>query len=165
LALEYQDFVTTFVIMVGRPAKDKNKMVQPQEIDTLLQSTMEERNKNMDVEHASTWNGKQSDLDDNDDVWDLYCLGTGFALLPNNNSNTSLLLSMLNVTQVPSIIVIDTATGRQVGGDVALLAMVSNRDNPQRILQAWEQGKSGLSCCETLLAMATCQTSVWCVIQ
>jgi hypothetical protein len=160
LALDYGDFVTTVVIMVGRSAETEDG-VDP-ETDSLLQIATEERNSSRDLEHASAPNFRQSELRSNGYLWDLFCLGTGFSLLPDDN--TSFLLSILNVIQVPSIIVVDTATGRKVGGDATLLAMETHRDNPQQVLQAWEQGKSGLSFCETLLALAKCQTLA-CMIQ
>jgi hypothetical protein len=146
LALAYQDLLTTVVIMVGRPAQG-----QAQETSALLTRSGD----SLDEEGGA--GGISDVLDDN-----IFCHGTGFSLLCMDH--TSVLLSMLNVTQVPSVVVLDTVTGRQLG-DTALLAMEHHANNPHQVIQAWEQGKSGLSCCSKFLAMVTCQTSTPCVIQ
>jgi hypothetical protein len=90
LSLEYQDIVTTVVIMVGRPEQDVNLVEN--ETDSLFPSAAEECSSNLDVERGSTSNWRQNGICGD---WDLFCLGTGFALLPNNNNSTSLILSML----------------------------------------------------------------------
>lgn len=165
LALDYQGYVTTIVIMVGRrqlQAEEEDRTAQ--ETDTLLQREDGNVDQNtLDVESGAAESTDSRALGDDDNVnTDLFCHGTGFALLAIND--TSLLLSMLNVTQVPSVVVVDTVTGRKLG-DNALLAMEHHRDDPERALQAWERGHSGLSCCRTAIATATCQTSSSCAIQ
>ncbi|KAG7359738.1 hypothetical protein IV203_034836 [Nitzschia inconspicua] len=152
LALEYHELVTTVVVMVGQP---RAPTADTRTETTSLLQTNCQGDKDDDIVGIATTNQI------NNDGGNVFCNGTGFALLSLHN--TSILLSMLNVTQVPSVVVVDTVTGRRLG-DTALLAMEHHRDHPQRVIDAWEQGKSGLSCCSTMLAIATCRTSS-CVIQ
>lgn len=85
----------------------------------------------------------------------IFCQGTGFAVLPP----TPVLLSMLNISQVPVAIVFETATGQRISRD-AMLAMEWN--DPQSVINAWQRGKSGLDCTQKALAIASLQTD--CVV-
>lgn len=93
--------------------------------------------------------------DDTEDPDFLFCQGTGFAVLPPS----SVVLSMLNITQVPYLAVLETATGQRKDSD-AMLAMEWN--DPHAVINMWQRGKSGLSCTQKILAVASCQSQ--CVI-
>jgi hypothetical protein len=77
--------------------------------------------------------------------------GTGFAAL----GSTPVLMSLLNVTQVPTIVIIDSNTGRPVSRDSAL-AMEWN--DPHDCLNAWQAGGSGLTACQKVFSLATFQS-------
>lgn len=82
---------------------------------------------------------------------DAFCQGTGFALLPS----TPILLSVLNITQVPAAVVLDSGTGQKMSKD-AMLAI--EWSDPQSVINAWQRGKSGLDCTQKALAVASLQT-------
>jgi hypothetical protein len=77
--------------------------------------------------------------------------GTGFAAL----GSTPVLMSLLNVTQVPTIVIIDSSTGRPISGDSAL-AMEWN--DPHDCLNAWQAGGSGLTAWQRIFSLATFQS-------
>jgi hypothetical protein len=83
----------------------------------------------------------------------LFCRGTGFASLPSS----AILRAILNITQVPTIVVVDTSTGRSISPDAGL-AMEWNE--PHFVINAWQRGKSGLSCSQKALAVMTFQSSI-----
>ncbi len=93
---------------------------------------------------------KNSSCDDT-----IFCHGTGFAAIPA----TPLLLSMLNVNQVPTIIILDNATGQKISRD-AMIAMEWN--DAHSVINAWQKGKSGLSFAQKTIAVATLQSD--CII-
>ena len=82
--------------------------------------------------------------------------GTGFTYIRPTSSSVSIFMTLLNVTQVPTIIIFDTSTGRPISAD-AKLALEWNE--PHDVLQAWHVGHSGLTTCQKLFAVATCQSS------
>jgi hypothetical protein len=91
--------------------------------------------------------------------------GTGFVKMEFN----PILLTILNITQLPSLVVIDTTTGRPLSGSSSssrfnhhtMVAIEYN--DPDSVIQAWKQGKSGISCCQSIWVTATCQDSA-CVV-
>lgn len=82
----------------------------------------------------------------------LFCQGTGFTSFPSSPT----LMSVLNITQVPSLIVLDTLTGRPIHSDAAL-ALEWN--DPHAVLDAWQQGQSGLSSTQKVTAVVTLQSN------
>lgn len=81
--------------------------------------------------------------------------GTGFSSFPSS----SVLMTILNVTKVPTIVIVDTATGFPVSPDAGL-AMEWN--DAHYVLNAWQRKSSGLSWVQKLLAVVSCQSD--CVI-
>jgi hypothetical protein len=85
----------------------------------------------------------------------LFCHGTGFACLPP----LPMLLSILNISQVPSLVILDASSGQKLSRD-AMIAVEWN--DAHSVINAWQKGQSGLSLPQKLLAMATLQSD--CVI-
>jgi hypothetical protein len=85
----------------------------------------------------------------------MFCHGTGFASLPSS----SIIMALFNVTQVPTILVVDTDTGRLLPSDAGL-AMEWN--DPHYVLNAWQRGSSGLTVGQKVLAVMSFQSD--CVI-
>jgi hypothetical protein len=81
----------------------------------------------------------------------MFCQGTSFAILPAS----AVLLSMININQVPAIVILDTATGQRISRD-AMLAMEWN--DPHSVVNAWQRGKTGLDCTQKILAVASFQS-------
>jgi hypothetical protein len=77
--------------------------------------------------------------------------GTGFAAL----GSTPVLMSLLNVTQVPTIVIIDSDTGRPLSRDSALAI---EWNDPHDCLNAWQAGGSGLTACQKGFSLATFQS-------
>jgi hypothetical protein len=95
-------------------------------------------------------------LNDNGEERDtLFCQGTGFSSFPSS----SILMMLFNITQVPTIVIVDTTTGRAKSPDAGL-AMEWN--DPHYVINAWQRGNSGLSLSQKALSVITCQSN--CVI-
>jgi hypothetical protein len=92
-----------------------------------------------------------------------FCSGTGFTVFPSTVS-ISTILAILNVSKIPSVVVIDTTTGRIVSRD-AILAIEKN--NSHTVINRWQSGKSGLSFSQSICAAVTCQSEDFscCTIQ
>jgi hypothetical protein len=88
--------------------------------------------------------GKESD--------NSFCEGTGFAIFPFFPMATRL----LNVTQVPAIVVIDSTTGRPLSSDAALAV---EWNDPHFVINAWQRKKSGLSCSQKAFSVLTFQST------
>ena len=86
-------------------------------------------------------------------------LGTGTGFVGMECDPT--VLTILNITQLPTVVVIDTKTGRPLlssGRHNHHRAMAAIEYNdPDTVIQAWKQGKSGLTCCQSIWTIATCQ--------
>ncbi|CAJ1965647.1 unnamed protein product [Cylindrotheca closterium] len=82
----------------------------------------------------------------------LFCQGTGFTSFPFSAT----LMSVLNIAQVPSLVVLDTQTGRPIHSDAAL-ALEWN--NPHEVLGAWEQEQSGLTTTQKAVSVVTLQSN------
>jgi len=90
---------------------------------------------------------------------EIFSQGTGFCYLPE----TPFLRSLLNISQVPCIIVVDTTTKDQKKmSQDAMLAIEWN--NPHHVINAWQRGQSGLTWTQKIMAVITLQSSP-CVIQ
>jgi hypothetical protein len=76
--------------------------------------------------------------------------GTGFAAL----GSTPVLMSLLNVTQVPTIVIIDSDTGRPLSSGSALAI---EWNDPHDCLNAWQAGASGLTARQKVFSLATFQ--------
>jgi hypothetical protein len=87
---------------------------------------------------------------------DFFCHGTGFCHLPE----TPLVRSLLNISQVPCVIIVNSTTGEKMSQD-AMLAMEWN--DAHRVINSWQRGQSGLTCTQKMMAVATFQSS--CAIQ
>ena len=94
-------------------------------------------------------------LNDGEDGDGFFCQGTGFLVFPFS----PILMTLFNITQTPTIKIVDTATGRALTTDAGL-AMEWN--DPHYVINAWQRGRSGLSVGQKTLAMITCQSD--CVI-
>lgn len=86
----------------------------------------------------------------------IFCEGTGFSHLPS----TPTVRSLLNISQVPCVIVVDVKTGQKMPQD-AMLAMEWN--DAHTVINSWQRGRSGLSCTQKMLAVAALQSN--CIIQ
>ena len=85
-----------------------------------------------------------------------FCQGTGFVSFPSSST----LMSILNVTQVPSLAILDTTNGRPISSDAGLaLEWNSNKGDPQELLDAWEQQQSGLSATQKAFSVVTLQSN------
>jgi hypothetical protein len=77
--------------------------------------------------------------------------GTGFAA----HGSTPILMSLLNMTQVPTIVIIDSDTGRSRSRDSALAI---EWNDPHDCLNAWQAGGSGLTVWQKVFSLATFQS-------
>ena len=82
---------------------------------------------------------------------EVFLQGTGFTELPAR----SVLTTLLNVTKLPTLVVIDnsdseTSTGRPISHDESLAVKWNEAD---AVLRSWENGKSGLSLTQKAFAM------------
>jgi hypothetical protein len=148
LANGYHDSMTTFVIMMG--GHDQSETAGARDIGGI---------ENDGNDNAG--NGGRRRRDKDEEAMDtphvdnfFFFHGTGFAVFPSEQND--IVWNMLNISQLPSVIVNDTTTGRIVSAD-ALLAI--ERNDPHFVINSWQQGKSGLSCLQRLLAAATCEGS------
>lgn len=132
LGRDYYDVITTFVIPLGLDDGSTSSSTTPQ--DPLLIPT----------------------------TTGLFADGTGFAALPASalTKTGSLLLTLLNVDQVPSVVVLDATTGQRLSKD-ASLAIEWN--DPHSVINAWQTGESGLTTSQKALAVASMQSD--CTIQ
>ena len=85
----------------------------------------------------------------------LFCQGTGFAYLPSS----PMLLSMLNIDQVPTLVILDTSSGQKLSRD-SMIAVEWN--DAHSVINSWQKGGSGLSLSQKVLAIVTLQSD--CVI-
>jgi len=109
--------------------------------------------------------GRGGDEDDDEEntneTVDNFCQGTGFCYLPERK--IPLLRSMLNISQVPSIVILNVTTGQKLS-DEAMLAMEWN--DSHTVINAWQKGQSGLTCMQKMMAILTFQgNSSPCTIQ
>ena len=86
-----------------------------------------------------------------DQLSSVFLAGSGFAHLPHH----PILHTLLNITQIPTLVVVDTTTGRPLSQD-AILALEWN--DPHYVLDAWKRGQSGLTGFQQGLALATWQS-------
>ena len=83
--------------------------------------------------------------------------GTGFVGMEYDPT----ILTILNITQLPTLVVIDTITGRPLSSSGrhnhhrAMAAIEYN--DPDIVIEAWKRGQSGLTCCQSIWTTATCQ--------
>jgi hypothetical protein len=61
----------------------------------------------------------------------------------------------LNVTQVPSLVIIDSTTGRPLSTDAALAI---EWNEPHRVINAWQRKSSGLSLSQKMFSVLTLQS-------
>ena len=85
-----------------------------------------------------------------------FCRGTGFGLFPTTPLSVPTVLSVLNVTKIPAVVVLDAGTGRTVAHD-AILAI--ERNDGHGVINRWQSGKPGLSPWQQVGAVATCDCS------
>jgi hypothetical protein len=141
LATGYHDSMTTFCIFIGSSPSSSSAASRS-------------------ISSSSNGGEIKGTKGNNDNTDTAFLQGTGFATL--EDSTPPLLLTLLNITQLPSVVVIDTATGRKVSEDAGLAI---DWNDAHLVLNAWQRGKSGLTCSQTTLAVLTCQGSAPCVIQ
>ena len=89
----------------------------------------------------------------------LFFKGTGFYQIVRNevgNQVASSLLSFLDVTQIPSVVVLPNSTGRPIlGQEVAMNWNASGEESPSapQMMERWRSGgRSGLSLSQTILS-------------
>jgi hypothetical protein len=75
-----------------------------------------------------------------------FLFGSGFSNLPPS----SILTTVLNVTKLPTLVVIDSETGRPISQDESLAV---KWNEPRDVLASWEEGRSGLSLLQKAFAL------------
>ena len=142
LSLHYNDCMTTFVVNLNNNDDTHHHRIPHSEID--------------DDDRNNGGEDGTSSASRNVNLFSHFGTGTGFTYIRlQPTSSLSIAMALLNVTQVPTIIVFDTSTGRPISSD-AKLALEWNE--PHDVLQSWHVGHSGLTTCQKLLAVATCQS-------
>lgn len=91
-------------------------------------------------------------VSDNESSGTFFCEGTGFAIFPSSE----ILLTLLNVTQVPTIVIVDSTTGRPLSSDAALAI---EWNDAHYVINAWQRKDSGLSIAQKALSLVTCQSA------
>ena len=135
LATEYHDCMTVFVVSLNHtPTTQRNNTDAIDEETTPLCND----------------NGKQHGTRQQQCC--TFMDGTGFIKLVRD---PSIVMTLLNVSQIPTLTIIDTVTGRPIPLNAAL-ALEWNE--PHNVLQAWHMGQSGLSISQQLLAIVSCQS-------
>lgn len=92
---------------------------------------------------------------DSGEASSLFAQGTGFASVPSSST----LMSILNITQVPSLVILDTKDGRPISSDAGLALEWYNRNDPQELLDAWVQQQSGLTPTQKVFSVLTLQSN------
>lgn len=85
-----------------------------------------------------------------------FCKGTGFCLYPTNPFSVSTTLALLNISKIPSVVVLDSFTGRIVSSD-AIISI--ERNDSHTVVNRWQSGRSGLSPWQQVGAVVTCDCS------
>jgi hypothetical protein len=86
-------------------------------------------------------------IPNHEDNQDLLCGGTGFSCLSWSHPNRAALLQLLSVSEVPSVIVIENATGRRLT-DKGMIAIESN--DAQELLKRWRRQETGQTWTQTI---------------
>lgn len=170
LATDYHDVISTFVIdTVTCTTKPiiLNYTNNNEKGDGSIHSTMDDtidniENGNSDIISNNNHNCKENEevfTDLSNDNDDSFCKGTGFAKFPLSHHNLSNVLALLNVTKIPSLVIIDTITGQTVSRD-AILSIENN--DCHTVINRWQMGKSGLSFTQQVCAHVTCQSEYSC---
>ena len=74
-----------------------------------------------------------------------FCDGTGFFYMTTTHPNRTALLTLLAASCVPSVIVVDNATGRRIT-DLGMQAIDMNSDDTDaHVVEQWKLGKNGLT--------------------
>ena len=137
------------------------------------------------------YGGKHLDLSSEDEREDvtLFLTGTGFRTIPpkvlvdSDNKDTETddtgahaccnLIDFLNVTHIPSVVVIPTATGRPIiGQEIALAWNIAHEEDDtnsssvavEALFQRWHVGSSGLSFSQTIMAKTLGDSSSVCCL-
>lgn len=147
LATEYNDSMTIFVVQIGD--NNSNRSYPPIGLspDTGLGGDDDATDSTRNQQHY--WGGG--------DLWynntnSSFCLGTGFCTFPA----LSVVTTLMNVTQLPTVVIVDTTTGRSLPSD-AILAV--ERNDSHTVINSWQQGKSGLSFVQKVITILTCESS------
>jgi hypothetical protein len=140
LATDYHDVMTTFVLDLGDTSGGTNGhellLLGGGYCDEESGATMAARSGGGDESHP-------------------FCNGTGFGLFPTTTS-ASTVLALLNVSKIPSVVVLDASSGRVVSRD-AILSI--ERNDSHTVVNRWQAGKSGLSMVQQLSAVVICDCS------
>jgi hypothetical protein len=183
IATEYHDVMSTFVIDIGSTFSSSSNNNNNKNVDNCASvdynndpllplsgngddNEEDGRQDNIGVvlygdEEPIINDRREEDEEDFSSTNDNFCAGTGFTIFPSTVS-TSTILAILNVSKIPSVVVIDTTTGRIVSRD-AILAIEKN--NSHTVINRWQSGKSGLSLGQSICAAVTCQSDACCAIQ
>ena len=166
IATEYHDVMTTFVIDTGNISSNNGvsgNIYSACSIDDVENGVIDV---DVDVDN-NNFENNFNDEAENDDEASHFCSGTGFAVYPPptttttttttflSSTTTATTLALLNVAKVPSVVVIDTSTGRVVSRD-AILAIEKN--DSHTVINRWQSGRSGLSCVQQFCAAMTCES-------
>jgi len=142
LATEYHDVLTTLVLDVGNNNNN-----------SYLDATAfcdEETG-----EATASYCGNNSNNDNNTPSFP-FCRGTGFAVVPcgggggsTRRNTTPTILALLNVSKIPSVVVLDATTGRIVSRD-AIPSL--ERNDAHTVVNSWQssgtkQSQRGTCCC------------------
>jgi hypothetical protein len=180
IATEYHDVMSTFVIDIGSTFYSSNNNSSVDNCasvdynnDPLLPLSGDgddnEEDGRLDNNGLVLYGDEETIINDRHKEEDFssnnnnFCAGTGFTVFPSTAS-ISTILAILNVSKIPSVVVIDTTTGRIVSRD-AILAIEKN--NSHTVINRWQSGKSGLSFGQSICAAVTCQSEDFscCTIQ
>lgn len=104
----------------------------------------------------------------------LFFHGSGFLEIGQENNDAgqkaiTSLLHFLDVTQIPSVVVIPNSTGRPImGQEITLEWNAGDEDNDDKIealLQRWREGSSGLTLSQNIVSKVLGDSSSVCTIQ
>ncbi|CAB9505877.1 expressed unknown protein [Seminavis robusta] len=96
---------------------------------------------------------------------DVFLQGTGFTYFSDTNNNANTVLRFLDVTQIPSLVVIPHATGHPIMGQEAALEWNAvEPSSAEDLLQRWKGGGSGMSLSQSILSGALGGSSSACSI-
>jgi hypothetical protein len=144
LATDYHDVMTTFVLDLGGNGSGSiggsNAMLPFGDCD--------------DEEDGGAVAAARDNDDNNAEPQSHpFSKGTGFCLFPTTPFSVSTTLALLNVSKIPSMVVLDSFTGKVVSRD-AIISI--ERNDSHTVVNRWQSGRSGLSLWQQMGAVATC---------
>lgn len=139
LAIHYHDSISTILVSLNGGGGGGEKRSRKSRISSKSTDTVDidcDGNNRHEVGHDAA-----------------FCRGSGFCSLPSS----PIFFTLFNVVAVPSIVIVDTMTGRPISPDAGL-ALEWN--DAHYVMNAWQRGSSGLTWCQKLLAVLTFQSGI-----